>query len=95
MYGLGGVMVEILKDVAFRVLPITPTAAKHMIEEIVDGGTGDFTDEEEALIEELVAKLEFEIGLFMKRARDIFRLCEAIDTHWFERLLRPARDDQT
>ena len=33
MYGLGGVMVEILKDVAFRVLPITPTAAKHMIEE--------------------------------------------------------------
>jgi len=33
MYGLGGVMVEILKDVAFRVLPITPTAAKRMIEE--------------------------------------------------------------
>ena len=33
MYGLGGVMVEILKDVSFRVLPITPTGAKRMIEE--------------------------------------------------------------
>jgi acetyl coenzyme A synthetase (ADP forming)-like protein len=33
MYGLGGIMVEILKDVAFRVLPITPTAARKMIEE--------------------------------------------------------------
>ena len=33
MYGLGGVMVEILKDVSFRVLPLTPTAAKNMIQE--------------------------------------------------------------
>jgi acetyltransferase len=33
MYGLGGIMVEILKDVAFRVLPITPTDAKRMIQE--------------------------------------------------------------
>jgi acetyltransferase len=33
MYGLGGIMVEILKDVAFRVLPITPTDARKMTEE--------------------------------------------------------------
>ena len=33
MYGLGGVMVEILKDVSFRVLPISRRSAKHMIEE--------------------------------------------------------------
>jgi acetyltransferase len=33
MYGLGGIMVEILKDVAFRVLPITPTDARKMIAE--------------------------------------------------------------
>ena len=33
MYGLGGIMVEILKDVAFRVLPITRNGAKKMIEE--------------------------------------------------------------
>jgi len=45
MYGLGGVMVEILKDVAFRVLPLTPTAAKNMIQEtksfpILNGARG-------------------------------------------------------
>ena len=45
MYGLGGIMVEILKDVAFRVLPLTPTGAKRMIREtkshpILDGVRG-------------------------------------------------------
>ncbi len=34
MFGLGGVMVEVLKDVSFRVLPISPRSARHMIEEI-------------------------------------------------------------
>jgi acyl-CoA synthetase (NDP forming) len=34
MFGLGGVLVEVLKDVAFRVIPIEPRDAKHMIEEI-------------------------------------------------------------
>jgi len=33
MYGLGGVFVEILKDVSFRVLPITPAGARKMIED--------------------------------------------------------------
>jgi acetyltransferase len=38
-------MVEILKDVAFRVLPLTPTAAKNMIQEtksfpILNGARG-------------------------------------------------------
>ncbi|MDM8550733.1 acetate--CoA ligase family protein [Desulfobacterales bacterium HSG2] len=33
MYGLGGILVEILRDVAFRVLPVSPTYAKKMIEE--------------------------------------------------------------
>ncbi len=45
MYGLGGIMVEILKDVAFRVLPISPTDARKMIAEtksypILDGARG-------------------------------------------------------
>jgi acetyltransferase len=45
MYGLGGIMVEILKDVSFRVLPITRTAAKKMIEQtrsfpILNGARG-------------------------------------------------------
>jgi len=45
MYGLGGIMVEILKDVSFRVLPITPTDARKMIEQtksypILNGARG-------------------------------------------------------
>jgi acetyltransferase len=34
MFGLGGVLVEILRDVSFRVLPVSPAAAKKMIREI-------------------------------------------------------------
>jgi len=34
MFGLGGVLVEVLKDVAFRVVPIEPKDAKQMIREI-------------------------------------------------------------
>ncbi len=45
MYGLGGIMVEILQDVSFRVLPITPTNARRMIEQtksypILNGARG-------------------------------------------------------
>ncbi|MFO7965758.1 MAG: acetate--CoA ligase family protein [Desulfobacterales bacterium] len=34
MFGLGGVLVEVLKDVSFRVLPISPRSAKKMMEDI-------------------------------------------------------------
>ncbi|MBU4316670.1 MAG: acetate--CoA ligase family protein [Proteobacteria bacterium] len=34
MFGLGGIMVEVLKDVSFRVLPISPRSARHMMEDI-------------------------------------------------------------
>lgn len=34
MFGLGGVMVEVLKDVAFRVVPLEPRDAKQMVREI-------------------------------------------------------------
>ena len=45
MYGLGGIMVEILKDVAFRVIPLSPNGARKMIEEtksfpILNGSRG-------------------------------------------------------
>jgi len=34
MFGLGGVFVEVLKDVAFRIVPITPRDARQMVREI-------------------------------------------------------------
>ena len=34
MFGLGGVLVEVLKDVAFRVIPIEPRDARQIVEEI-------------------------------------------------------------
>jgi acetyltransferase len=45
MYGLGGIMVEILKDVSFRVLPIRSANARKMIEQtksypILNGARG-------------------------------------------------------
>ncbi len=54
MYGLGGIMVEILKDVAFRVLPVSQTYAKKMIEEtksfhILNGARGKTPYDKSAL----------------------------------------------
>ena len=34
MFGLGGVLVEVLKDVSFRLIPITPRDARQMVREI-------------------------------------------------------------
>ena len=34
MFGLGGIMVEVLKDVAFRIVPLTKRDAREMIKEI-------------------------------------------------------------
>jgi acetyltransferase len=54
MYGLGGVMVEILKDISFRVLPISRFSAKKMIGEtksapILDGVRGSRICDKKAL----------------------------------------------
>jgi acetate---CoA ligase (ADP-forming) len=45
MYGLGGIMVEIMKDVTFWVLPVSPTSCKKMLSEtnssvLLDGVRG-------------------------------------------------------
>ncbi len=61
MFGLGGVMVEILKDVAFRVVPLNKRDAHQMIEEIkgkplLDGYRGS-EPADVAKLEELLLKV--------------------------------------
>jgi acetyltransferase len=55
MYGLGGILVEVIKDVSFRVLPITRRSAQRMISEtkthpILDGIRGDAPYDKKALV---------------------------------------------
>ncbi|KPJ76293.1 MAG: acyl-CoA synthetase [Deltaproteobacteria bacterium SG8_13] len=59
MYGLGGIMVEVLKDVAFRVLPLTPAGSRKLIEEtkshpILEGIRGTAPADKKALQKLLV-----------------------------------------
>jgi acyl-CoA synthetase (NDP forming) len=60
MYGLGGVLVEIIKDVTFRVLPITRRTAQRMLQEtkshpILDGVRGEEPYDKKALVTLLLA----------------------------------------
>jgi len=55
MFGLGGILVEIVKDVSFRVLPIRRAAARKMIMEIkaaplLDGVRGEPPVDKEAIV---------------------------------------------
>jgi acetyltransferase len=59
MYGLGGIMVEILKDISFRVLPISRFSAKRMIAEtqsapILKGVRGNPPYDQKALVKLLL-----------------------------------------
>jgi acetyl-CoA synthetase (ADP-forming) len=60
MFGLGGVFVEILKDVTFRIAPIDKTDARSMITEIksypiLKGYRGQQPVDEEAIVDVLLA----------------------------------------
>ncbi|MBN1682578.1 acetate--CoA ligase family protein [Candidatus Bathyarchaeota archaeon] len=60
MFGLGGIFVEILKDVSFRLVPITKTDAEEMIEEIkakkiLEGARGNPKADKETIINILLA----------------------------------------
>ena len=60
MFGLGGIMVEVLHDVAFRICPITSIDAREMIAElrgsaILFGARGGIAISETILVETLLA----------------------------------------
>jgi acetyltransferase len=63
MAGLGGILVEVLKDVAFRVLPITRTSAKGMLSDIksapiLEGVRGEQPVDKKAIVDLLLVVSE-------------------------------------
>jgi acetyltransferase len=63
MFGLGGIMVEVLRDVVFRVLPISRNAARKMVTEIktaplLKGVRGQPPVDREAIIDLLLTVSE-------------------------------------
>ncbi len=63
MFGLGGIFVEILKDVSFRLAPITRTDAEEMVREIkaykiLEGARGMPPADQETIVDILLATSE-------------------------------------
>ncbi len=61
MFGLGGILVEVLKDVSFRIVPLTRRDAREMIKEIkgypiLEGYRGQ-EPADIAILEELLLKV--------------------------------------
>jgi acyl-CoA synthetase (NDP forming) len=75
MVGLGGIFVEILKDVSFRICPITRTDAEEMLDELkgaalLAGARGRKPVSRVAIVDALM-KIGGEGGLLMTHAQDI------------------------
>ena len=75
MVGLGGIFVEILKDVSFRLCPIARIDAEEMLDElkgaaILKGARGGKPASREAIIDVLL-KIGGENGLLLKHAAEI------------------------
>lgn len=75
MVGWGGIFVEVLADVAFRICPITPLDAEDMIAElkgkaILEGARGGKAVSKPAIVEALL-KIGGEDGLLVRHASDI------------------------
>ena len=75
MVGLGGIFVEVLADVSFRICPITRIDAQEMIEDlkgaaILDGARGRKTVSR-AAITDVLLKVGGENGLLMQHAGDL------------------------
>jgi succinyl-CoA synthetase beta subunit len=74
MVGLGGIFVEILADVAFRICPISPRDAEEMLDElkgvaILDGARGRRKASRPAIIDALL-KIGGEDGLIMRHMNE-------------------------
>jgi acyl-CoA synthetase (NDP forming) len=78
MVGLGGIFIEVLKDIAFRICPITAGDARDMIGELrgtalLDGVRGEPAVDKEALVDALL-KIGGDDGLMMKSGGEIIEI---------------------
>lgn len=75
MVGLGGIFVEVLKDVAFRICPIERIDAEEMLDELkgralLEGARGGKAVSREAIVDALL-RVAGQDGLLMRHAEDI------------------------
>jgi acyl-CoA synthetase (NDP forming) len=75
MVGLGGIFVEVLKDVSFRICPITQAEARDMLAELkgaglLDGVRGEAAVDKEALLD-IIMKVGGANGLMMQTAGQV------------------------
>ncbi len=75
MVGLGGIFVEVLRDVSFRICPITHRDAQDMLDELkgaalLEGARGRPRASREAIID-ILLKVGGEQGLLLQHANDI------------------------
>jgi len=75
MVGLGGIFVEVMKDVAFRICPITALDAREMIEELqaaplLRGARGGDPVAVDAIVRALMS-IGGDEGLFLKCSQDV------------------------
>jgi succinyl-CoA synthetase beta subunit len=78
MVGLGGIFVEVLADVSFRLCPIEPVDAREMLDElrgarVLDGARGGVAASRDSIVDVLMA-LGGENGLLLRARGDVVEL---------------------
>jgi acetate---CoA ligase (ADP-forming) len=104
MFGLGGIFAEVLKDVSFRIAPVTPSVAREMIAEIhgypvLAGARGRVRADIKALADAIVRLSALAVDLESEMAEldvnPLFVFAEGRGVKAADALIRPkTRDDQ-
>jgi acyl-CoA synthetase (NDP forming) len=74
MFGLGGVMVEVLKDVAFRLIPLERVDASEMLDEIKGSALLDGYRGRPAVSRESLVDLLMQVSAFIEAHPEIHEL---------------------
>ena len=103
MFGLGGIFAEVLKDVSFRLAPVTPSVAREMVQEIsgyplLAGARGRPRADVDALVDAIVRLSALAIDLKEQVAEldinPLFVFAEGKGVKAADALIRPRKRDQ-